>query len=153
MPHPSKAKEKADKNLEEWDDFCKGLNIKHFLVFGTCLGMVREKAYIENDGDMDVGVICSGEDFSKLVQKLLQNGFVNPAGWQREKQFFRYGIMLDVHRVPPDHPQKKLFMVSLDEVSYNGRIYKTPHPVEKYLEYLYGNWKIKSRKNPMHGDI
>lgn len=136
MPYPCDAKEKADKILEEYDNICKKLDIEYGLILGTCLGFVRDGRYIEGDNDIDVGVICPKDDFERLAQELVKNGFIRES--EGSQHFYKYDILLDIWRVVPG---KLLFSAS---ITYNGRVYKVPHPVEKYLEETYyGNWKDK----------
>ena len=33
------------------------------------------------------------------------------------------------------------FVETFDTVVYNNRTYNLPHPIEKYLEYKYGDWR------------
>ena len=174
MPgRPYYSKEHADEILEDFDSAARSLNLKPFLLAGTCLGMVRDGGYIENDNDMDLGVIsnhkikcCRERDYVNLSMKLIEKGFrytvyargLNvedakksfntrfrkaPFNEQRGGQWWRYGIIIDIvfrfndprHIVLP-------FIDSFDEVTYNGRVYNTPHPVEEYLEPLYGDWRV-----------
>jgi hypothetical protein len=39
----------------------------------------------------------------------------------------------------------KRFLESLDEVDYAGRKVKVPKDYEKYLEYIYGDWRTPNR--------
>lgn len=137
---PFNAKEEADKILEEFDDIAKSLNIRHFLFFGTCLGMVRDKGYIKGDNDIDVGVLCSKEDFSRLEKRLLENGFIEAEEFPCNQHFRKNNIQIDIwYRLGSED---KEFLKSFDKVTYNGRTYNIPHPVEDYLKYRYGNWRV-----------
>ena len=157
-------KEKADQVLEEWDDICNSIGIEHFLVFGTCLGMVRDKGFIRGDTDIDVGI--RKQDFWKLHDHLLKNGFsstgilqtpswiqkhfnpdaIEKIAWGTHVQFFKYGIILDVWLGLIYDSHHKNFLASFDKVTYEGREYNVPHPVEDYLKTKYGeNWRIPLR--------
>lgn len=160
MIKPSDAKEKADLILEEWDDVCRALGIEHFLVFGTCLGMVRDGGYIKGDKDIDVGIRKQG--FPKLYSHLLEGGFTSqPPSWIQkyfnpdaiEKiacgthvKFFKYDILLDVWMGLNHDPHHKAFLGSFDKVIYEGREYNVPQPVEDYLKMKYEeNWRVPLR--------
>jgi len=157
-------KENADQVLEEWDNACRALGIEHFLVFGTCLGMVRDKGYIKGDHDIDVGI--RKQDFMKLHNQLLKNGFTstgehqtlswihehfNPdaiekIAWGTHIKFFKYDITLDVWIGLIYDSHHKNFLDSFDKVIYEGREYNVPHPVEDYLKTKYGEtWRIPLR--------
>jgi len=135
MPCPYNAKEEADKILEEYDNICKELNIVCFLLFGTCLGLFRDKDYIEGDNDIDVGAVCSNDNFKRLADRMVKNGFIQES--KDSQHFYKYGILLDIWRI-----SKK--PLSLETIIYNGKIYKVPSPIEEYLEKTYyGDWKNK----------
>ena len=72
---PSLQIDVADSILDEIFQITQELKIKACLVFGLCLGFVREGNYLENDNDLDVGVICNGENKSTLIDSLKKNGF------------------------------------------------------------------------------
>lgn len=136
MPCPYDAKGEADKILEEYDGICKGLNIAWLLLFGTCLGLFRDKDYIEGDNDLDVGAVCLKDGFERLAQELVKNGFVQES--EGSQHLYKYGILLDIWRISPGKP------LLLEAIAYNGRTYKVPSPVEGYLEKTYyGDWKNK----------
>lgn len=64
-------KEVANKDLI---DFCKCLNGKYFIVYGTCLGAHRETDIMSHDLDIDVGIMA--KDFElKMVNDLIKSGF------------------------------------------------------------------------------
>ena len=136
---PSGISGKADKLLNEYWDIAKSLNIKTFLIYGTCLGFVRDGGYIEHDNDIDIGIL--GE-IGKLEIKLSENGFIKKRRWPPTNyHFLKYNILLDIYTGFPKSHQK--YFQSFDKVTYKGRIYNVPHPVEEYLETLYGNWKVR----------
>jgi len=129
----------ADKLLNEYWDIAKSLNIKTFLIYGTCLGFIRDGGYVERDNDVDIGIL--GE-IGKLEIKLIENGFAKKRRWPPTNyHFLKYNILLDIFINFPESHWK--YFQSLDEITYKGRIYNVPHPVEGYLETLYGNWKVR----------
>jgi len=139
---PFEIPESADKTLNEYWDIAKSLKIKTFLAYGTCLGFVRDGGYIEYDNDIDVGIL--GE-IGKLEIKLIENGFARKKRWPPFNHHFpKYDILLDIHAAFPESHWK--YFKSFDKMTYKGRIYNVPHPVEGYLETLYGNWKVRKFK-------
>lgn len=140
--NPFNAKEVADKILEEWDDICKELNIPHFLWLGTCLGFYRDGGYIEGDEDLDVGVLVDNQGRKKLAEKLVKHGFTTEQEPYKNKHWHKNGIFLDIWSFFHDWTE---FLESFDQVTYKGRIYNVPHPVEEYLEKEYGNWGVPEK--------
>ena len=139
MIHPFKVKEIADKILEDWDDVCTELNIPHFLVLGTCLGFHRDKGYIESDSDIDVGVLCDPPRVEELAAALLKKGISDGGRLFANINFGRESVLLDVwHKFGPLHHK---YLDKFDTVIYEGREYKTPGPIEDYLEFTYVDWK------------
>lgn len=148
--NPCDAKETADRVLDEFVKITESLNIRYFLAFGTCLGFVRDHGYTEGDNDIDVGVICSEEAFQRLTETLREHGF-NPEyvdGFGRpmpmNRHFYKDNILLDIwHRF---RESEKRYQQTFQKITYNGKEYNIPHPVEGYLESYYGNWRVKKRK-------
>ena len=142
MVYPCDAKELADEVLEEWDDICNELKIRHFLALGTCLGFVRDKGYIKGDNDIDVGVPVA--DFGKLAGELMKRGFKAGHNFGGNQHFYKHGILLDIYF---GHGVK-----SLRKITYNEREYDIPHPVEGDLERYYPaskwgvDWRTPVRK-------
>lgn len=55
-------------------DFTSCLEEKYFLVYGTCLGALREKDFIGHDLDIDIGIMR--KDFKlEYVNALIEKGF------------------------------------------------------------------------------
>lgn len=139
--NPCDAKAVADKVLEDWDDVCNELGITHFLVLGTCLGFHRDQGYMQRDHDIDVGVVSTDEQFAILIERLREIGFTGVPPYP-DKVLHRSGVVLDIWKV---RQLRKIgpFVQSFDSLTYNGRVYKVPHPVEAYLEHCYGKeWVI-----------
>lgn len=112
-------------------------------------------------------------DYLKLAEKMRQNGFrlqhyyVILAKKKRAKRkkissdqiLFRIpsrrGVHWQLHRIKPNlcfHWKFRPFLTHLlkthkkfDTVTYKGRVYNVPHPVEKYLKMFYGNWRVPKK--------
>jgi len=139
---PCEIPESADKLLNEYWDIANSLDIKTFLIYGTCLGFIRDGGYIEHDNDVDIGILGK---IGKFGIKLIENGFVKKKRWpRRHYHFLKYDILFDIHVGFPGSHWK--YFKSFDKITYKGRVYNVPHPVEEYLETLYGNWKVRKFK-------
>jgi len=151
--NPYNVKEDADKMLEEWDDVCNELGIKHLLIYGTCLGFYRDGGYIKHDNDIDVAVICSPSEHEAMTSALLELGFYGRvhSGTNKveDKSYFKHEVMLGINYIPNSLPwalehwaREEFFAFSsFDTIAYNGREYNVIHPVETYLEWMYGDWR------------
>jgi len=137
--NPYDAKEVADKILEDWDDACNSLNIPHFVFMGTCLGFHRDKGYIESDSDTDVGVLCGPDLLEELLLALEERGIKRGGRLACNINVGKDHVLLDIwHIFGPLHMK---FLTSFDTVTYNGRTYNTPFPIEDYLKFAYVDWK------------
>jgi hypothetical protein len=134
---PAEVPHIADEALECFDDICRSLGITYFLTAGTCLGFYRDKGYIKGDNDIDMRVVCGDVAFDRLVDALQQEGFVPALQPGYERMHFRKdGILLDIKRADGTE-------FEFDTVTHHGRTYRMPHPVEEYLECVYGeDWDI-----------
>ena len=135
-----KIPETADKVLNEYWDITKKLKIKTFLIYGVCLGFIRDGGYIEGDSDIDVGIFG---DIEELTVELIKNGFERKEGWWKNRHFLKHGILIDVWFDGLD----RKFLQSFDKVTYKKRDYAVPHPVKDYLKEIYDDWRtIRHRK-------
>ena len=58
----------AFNNLIEISTFFDRLNLKHGIIYGTLLGLYRDKKLISHDHDVDIYIL--GNDFKKLILAL-----------------------------------------------------------------------------------
>jgi len=144
---PFKMPEFADELLNEYWEIAENLGIKTFLMYGTCLGFIRDGGYIEGDNDIDVGILGGGK---KLATGLIESGFICKGIWTVNAHFVKYNILLDVF-FRPTYNISGDFFESFDEVKHNGRIYNVPHPIEKYLENRYGDWRTPNLREVWEG--
>lgn len=130
----------ADNILNEIFSITKQLKIKTFLVFGTCLGFVRDGGYIQGDWDVDIGVICKWKDKDTLKNALEMNDFILKRIKPKKKHLvYRKGkLLIDIW-----FQKSENFYSNFDNIDYKGRKYHVPHPVEEYLSVCYSNWKVK----------
>jgi len=144
--NPFKIPKTADKLLNEYLEIADSLGIQTFLLFGTCLGFVRDGGYIEGDNDIDIGIFGN---FGKLKIELIKNGFVWKRAWRTNTHFLKKNILFDVFS--SFHYQRlfpsREFFQSFDKIIYKNKKYNVPHPVKKYLKETYGDWRtIRHRK-------
>lgn len=135
--NPHDYKEKADKVLEDFDEICREVGIEYRLVSGTCLGFYRDGAYIPTDDDIDIRLVGTNGKFKLLCNALRDYGFETEESEYKFQHFWRDHILLDVLRGGFAWGER------FDTLTYNGREYKVPFPVEGYLEDCYGtDWRV-----------
>lgn len=158
--------EAAKENLR---DVVKALNaVKAYwwIDAGTCLGAIREHAFIDHDEDIDIG-IHGDEVAQELAVLLAQKGFeVNHIFGQKgngyELAMQRDGVKVDFFFYDHNDDRltvslwkqgKQIFLdhsaylfENLAEIDFLGIKVKTPHPVEEYLTERYGDWKTVVKK-------
>ena len=144
---PFKIPEFADKLLNEYWDIAESLGVKTFLMYGTCLGFVRDGGYIEADNDIDFGILGGGKE---LVAELIESGFICKGIYEVNGHFIKYNILLDVFFTPAYNISGDFFK-TLDEVRHNGRIFNVPHPIEEYLSNRYGDWRVPNLREVWEG--
>jgi len=105
----------ANTALLEASVLLTDIGVRHYLAFGTALGVYRDKMLIKWDWDVDL--ICLGEDIDKIdnnVKKILDAGFSDfkrkqdIPKWKREDgtiseekyvrtySFKKYGVRIDI---------------------------------------------------------
>ena len=136
---PSLQVDTADNILDEIFQITGQLKIKTCLVFGLCLGFIREGKYLEGDNDLDVGVICNGRNKIILIDSLKKNGFNQGRSYRyNNTHFYKNKVLVDIFFL-----EAKGFYSSFDSVQYKGKAYPVPHPIKEFLSACYSNWKIK----------
>ena len=61
--------------IAEFDSIVRNQKSLYWLAFGTLLGAYREKGFIKNDDDIDVGMFC--DDITpEIIDKLERKGFI-----------------------------------------------------------------------------
>ncbi len=155
MPSPYRAKADGDKILRLLSSTVSSLNFDLVLMYGTCLGFVRDHDFIENDTDIDVAILsnfqeCTEEEKRKLSEKLLQKGFVHPGSGMLSgaEHWWMYSILVCIQW--KFNWLERAHLKSFDTVTYRGKTYNVPHPVEEYLEKQYrpSLWGGKDWRTP-----
>jgi len=166
--HDSKVRVRTKEELKirenEFLKICKILdetNIKYFLDTGILLGAVRHNGFIPWDWDVELSVF-SDEAYYKieiLIDKLNDKGFkiekyykelsrlkidftgrleaeankYTIQGWNHDK--IKKIFWRNSYR-NPEH-----FFINMKKIKLFDRYHYAPYPLEKYLEFKYGNWK------------
>jgi len=132
-------------------------DLRFFLIFGTCLGAIRDKNFIKHDVDIDLGIYQI--DREKLIQSIVKlkdnfNFQVSKISLKEESITIIYkNIIIDIglfHKKDDYYiyndfyenrmPQK--FLNKLDNIRFLDKKFYVPFNVEEYLKHQYGkNWK------------
>ncbi len=137
------------------------LNIKYFLNTGILLGAIRHKGFIPWDWDVELSVYADEviEKIDILINKINQLGFTIKK-FNKEQSCIKidfYGkLSSEINKYTIqgwNHDlEKKLFwrttykipdqfILKMKKIKLFDKYHFAPHPVEKYLEYQYGNWR------------
>ena len=149
-------KDLASKILFEVDDILKDLNIEYFLSCGTALGFKREGDFIDWDDEIDLDIKSEYfvPNFNLINNKFLSHEFiVRPLfrGKTSKTRIFKKGIKVAIGSIYDnnkgfrcDFSQKfpSKFYHNPEKISYNDRFFPVPSPIEDYLEFYYGDWKV-----------
>lgn len=144
------------------DDACRVAAVEFWLTEGTALGAVRERDFIANDSDVDVGMTeeAFARFYAQVVPAMQRAGCRvykdNPASRLVTLEF--RGEFLDVHAVSATGycadvpgPCADIWPVTfpLREVQLRDRTYKAPP--DAYLERLYRDWRTPRDEKPAAG--
>ena len=155
-----------ERTIREWLSLFSQVigeyNIPIYLLYGTCLGIIRDQDIIPHDTDIDIGI--KEDDFlklSKAVKKLESLGFFITSVARFTIRFELKGVPdgLDLWTIEQvknpfvrlwgykwlcDHVYyKQDYFSDSDSVIYDKNKYYVPSPVTNYLEGVFGkSWTV-----------
>lgn len=152
------------KNLRLAKEVLESCNSKYWIIGGLLLGFYRDNDFIPWDWDIDIDMFSENmrDSYDDLAQRFMDVGFIV----RRNHQFpdikinlFRKKDRITIRGLFKDESGRYLmskvdrypieFFQKTDYIEFQGNRYPAPHPIKKYILYLYGkNWKkpIKDRK-------
>lgn len=159
--------EDRKKGFFEIINILKSKNIFFFLQGGVLLGAVRNSDFIKWDWDVEISLF-SDEFFEKrdlIKNALLENGFkIFKENYEMERikiDIYKYqdylttGYTLFGWSLSKD--KKKFFrgeinipsrfIDNMEKITFFDEEFYCPGPVNEYLTYQYGNWKIELRSD------
>jgi phosphorylcholine metabolism protein LicD len=167
--------------LRRTKDALDSLNIPFFLSSGTCLGYLREGAFIQHDYDIDIGIF--EEDYTpEIINRMANEGLLLyrilgsvPTGYELSFRMNGTDIGKDAKidiflhkknkktdriiwssRIAPQFTKKITYSVpsfGLKEVDFMGIKVNVPYPTIKYIRSHYGdNWYIPIKSTGRGGE-
>ena len=161
----------AERILKETRQILNELQITFFLFSGSCLGAVRDQAFIPWDDDIDILSIVWEQGINQdlideAIQTFEENGF--HVGRMEGKYSTSFSMIKDHIRVGWDCavPSKgnlhifpgvvvpvKLFE-SPREILFLGESFLVPNPAEDYLRLKYGEeWMVPKQSGSYEADV
>lgn len=143
-------KQKSFENLCLFNDIAKKYSFDFILAYGTLLGAIRDKDFIDHDEDIDLGALYDEKDkLLSMLFELRDNGF-EVARWDSRglMSIIRNNEYIDIYLFK--HLSKKLYAVCgapfpkifIDEkttVNFKGLEFNVPADYIENLKYLYGD--------------
>ena len=161
----------AEALLKEAKQILDQLGLAFFLRHGTCLGAVRDKAFIEWDDDLDIGSVIGLHGLTeKIVRETAvvfrERGFaveVIDSELHLSVDMKKYGIQMDwtCYRIIDDSiyqwPVVQIpvsLHTNLKEIDFLGEKFCVPNPPEEYLRLKYGpEWMIPKRAGGFEQEV
>ena len=143
----------AEENILLVKSVFEKRNIPFWLMFGTCLGAIRNSAFIKYDRDTDLGVYKKDlEQIINIFTELKKSGFEvkrvvendGVVSIMRKNTYIDFYIMEKCTQgwmwgsyLEGDYFSK------LEDVVFLNKVFKTPSPVLEFIQSHYGqDWKI-----------
>ena len=148
----------AESLLKEAKAILDQLGIDFFLRHGTCLGAVRDQAFIPWDDDLDIGSVIGLHGLTEkkvyeTAEAFKENGYnmkVIDSDLHLSVDLKKFGIQMDwtCYRIIDDSiyqwPVIKIpvsLHVNLKPIKFLGETFMVPNPPEEYFRLKYGpNW-------------
>lgn len=142
----------AFENLRLFKQLCDKHGYDFFLAYGTLLGAVRDKDFIDHDEDIDLGALFEDKDILlSMLFELRENGF-EVIRWNDRglMSLIRKGEYIDIYMFKPltrklyavcGAPFPKEFLDNQAKLMFKGLDFNVPADYERDLEFHYGkNW-------------
>lgn len=162
---------RATSVLLEIKEVMDEAGITFFLRQGTCLGAIRDKAFIPWDDDIDIGSVLglhglSVKKIEPVVRTFRKRGFITTL--EHTDDFVWVPIVKppvtvdwECYRIMDDavfmYPASRIpvrFFVELKKVDFIGSEFYVPNPPEEYLEAKYGpEWHVPKPAGDYEKDI
>jgi len=161
----------ATRVLLEIKEVMDEAGVTFFLRQGTCLGAIRDNAFIPWDDDIDVGSVIglhglSEETVESVAQTLRERGFllrIERNDYSLYVPMIKESLRIDwtCYRVLDNavfmYPGIRIpvrFLTDLKEIEFLGERFLVPNPPEEYLEVKYGpDWRVPKQAGDYEEDV
>lgn len=160
-------REKAREDIKIIKKVFKEKEVQFFLLFGTCLGAVREGDFIQWDDDVDLGIIektppKTREEISEALRKegfkiveyqnyqqcsaiMCKRKIKTSICWfQKEGESFVWRDRKIKGNIEVQVPAE--LFERFREANLGEEKFLVPDPPEIYLEKIYGDWKTPQKR-------
>jgi len=157
-------KKVAKNNLLLFREIFYKNGLEFFLLYGTLLGAIREKNFIEYDSDIDVGIFERDKDkLLKIIPILLDNGFKlirtkkpdDLVTFMKDDEYIDIGIFREedeFYKYQNNYIKKEL-LEEFIYIDFLAQKFLVPKNYEKLLVSWYGkNWNIPIQNFPALAD-
>lgn len=147
-------KQKAIQNLKELSEILTSNNVRNFLVYGTCLGAVREGNIIEHDLDTDLGIMAEDWKFD-ILRQFIEAGYeirniYGMFNYGCEIYLRKNGIKTDIMFFYKDEKKGQYWNCLWDNQCVNGEKDKIKHV---YPKYNFDNFEFSFPKVKLGGEL
>lgn len=132
--------ESAEINLENVVYILDRYAVEYRLIFGTLLGIYRDKSLIPYDIDIDLAIPFEyTEKFSVAMKRLINDYEFRPIRYSKDMvfSFIRNGIYVDIYFFKLNESTYKCGQYEIQQEDYNS-----------YMKLNYRNQKYKTIRNP-----
>lgn len=161
----------ATRGLLEVKEVMDEAGVTFFLRQGTCLGAIRDNAFIPWDDDIDIGSIIGLHGLNEgtvesVARTLRERGFllrIERNDYSLYIPIIKESIRIDwnCYRVLDNavfmYPGIRIpvrFLTNLKEIEFLGKRFLVPNPPEEYLEVKYGpDWRIPKQAGDYEEDV
>ena len=155
-------KEKAFENLCLFKEIADRNDFRFFLAYGTLLGAIREKDFIDHDEDIDLGADYQDVDvFMSMLFELREHGF-EVARWDDRGliSIIRNNEYIDIYffkkyndklLINCGEPLPKQYLDNQGVIEFKGVEFNAPADTVGAVEYWYGkDWQTPAQWLDFH---
>jgi len=152
-------KEEYEKDLLDIKEILNKHDIEFWLIFGTLLGAIRDNDFLAWDDNINIAVY--EEDFLPKIydikESFIEKGFIfriipKKIGTKINLHRFKHKNSLEAlfldenyknnrYRLSNSFKHPRKYFEEYGTIKFKGGIFRVPSPAEKYLSFLYKDWK------------